>query len=80
MKTYTQHKLTDAQLIRLSQMVNGRPHKYGMALVALVNKKLVDETINFDLNAYGFKRHTSTTYSINDEGREAFRAARAGGW
>jgi hypothetical protein len=72
MKTYTKYKLTDAQLIRLSQMANGRPHKSGNALYALEAKGLVRER-EFS-GGYGH------SHSITAEGLQAFQQARGEGW
>lgn len=41
MKAYTDRNLTDPQLCRLSQVVNGRPNNWGMAFTALESKGLV---------------------------------------
>lgn len=42
-KTWTEHKLTEAQLRRLAQMYGGLPHLHGVALAALERKGLVME-------------------------------------
>jgi hypothetical protein len=64
---WTQHKLNDGQLIRLSQLANGRPNNAGMAMVALVNKGL----------AINKGRGRA---EVTEAGREALAQARKEGW
>lgn len=71
-RTYTQHKLTDHQLQRLSAVVNGREPRYGMAFVALVNKGLIAEWFDDDMGR--------NVHEACDEGREALAQARKEGW
>lgn len=68
MPTYTSHKLTDAQLKRLHPIVHGKPHRYGMSLVALENKELVKSV------GSGFK------YEATQAGIDALAQARSEGW
>jgi hypothetical protein len=70
---YTEHNLTDAQLIRLSQIVNSRPHNYGNALAALERKGLVIEKCGA-----GFKYQHS--HAATPAGILALRNARLAGW
>lgn len=67
MKTYTEYKLTDCQLQRLSALVHHRTPKYGMAMEALIRKKLVY------INPHG-------DHQVNGNGCIAFEQARREGW
>lgn len=71
MTTYTEHKLTDAQLRRLSAIVNATQGaaKHGMAGDALKRKGLVVETSN----------HYDAV-EATDAGRAALTKARREGW
>jgi len=71
-KLWTEHKLSDHQLTRLSQMVNGRRHRHGVALLALVNKGLARE--NEEWTYYG-DSHVATP-----AGAAALAQARKEGW
>ncbi len=78
-KTYTQHKLTNAQCKRLNQLVNGNLRWHGMALVALVRKGLVTELFKPPFtpdNGY----HWINGYELSDTGRAAYEQARREGW
>ena len=89
-KTYTQHKLTNAQLVRLSPIVKGRPHKHGVALEALIRKGLVIEnesvkyvyaTDHITGQEYGTpQRIISYNYTAAQSGIEALHDARKEGW
>lgn len=71
MKTYTEHKLTDAQLRRLSAIVNATKGaaKHGVAGDALKRKGLVVETANhYD------------AIEATEAGRAALAHARRAGW
>lgn len=63
---YTEHKLTDQQLVRLSQIVNKRQRLYGMSLVALERKGLVESREN--------------KFFATDSGVKALEIARNQGW
>ncbi len=52
-KTYTEYKLTEAQLKRLSQVVNHREPNYGTAMQALIRKNLVYENEQGKIQANG---------------------------
>ena len=67
MKTYTEHKLTDHQLRRLSALVHNRTPKYGVAMDALIRKGLVYINIHGD-------------HQVNGNGCIAFDQARREGW
>ena len=69
--TYTKHKLTDAQLCRLSAIVNATKGaaKHGTAGDALKRKGLVIETGN----------HYDAV-EATDAGRDAMAQARREGW
>ena len=73
MKTYTKHKLTDPQLRRLSELVNGGAHHHGVALDALVRKGLACKSVNPD-HKYP-KTHNPTV-----DGVAALNEARRAGW
>lgn len=68
---YTKHNLTDAQLRRLSQMVNNDPHGHGNALDALIRKGLAYEIPG------GKWPHTCRP---TVDGVEALKQARREGW
>ena len=70
MTTYTSHKLTPAQLKRLSQICNQQPHLHGNALSALENKRLVERRW----------RCRPITHRATAAGRLALRNARSEGW
>jgi hypothetical protein len=76
MRTYTEYKLTNHQLERLSPIVKGRPHKHGMALRALENKKLVTSTkvLRFMSRNYNY------AYKATEAGIKALADARKEGW
>ncbi len=69
-RTYTDHKLTDSMLKRLSTIVHGRPHLHGNALAALERRALVEQI--------GVKYQHS--YKATAAGKEALCAARREGW
>lgn len=73
-RTYTEHKLTDAQLRRLSAVVNQTPGaaKHGVAGAALKRKGLVTDVADF---AFGCNDRIAT-----DAGRAALEQARQEGW
>ena len=71
MTTYTEHKLTEAQCKRLSQIYNLRPHLHGVALDALKRKGLV--VVDPD-------GHYPKTCFLTAEGKAAFKQARQEGW
>lgn len=66
-KTYTEYKLTDSQLRRLSALYHNRKPKTGVAMLALIRKNLAY------VNAHN-------EYQINGNGCMAFKKARAEGW
>lgn len=69
---FTKHRLSDAALIRLSQIVNERAsHGHGVALDALVRRGLVER-----IPGASYPR----THRATDAGREALAEARAAGW
>ena len=75
MKTYTEHKLTDAQLRRLSVICNdAKGARAGMARVALERKGLVTE-IKQEGTPYNWTKTVAT-----DAGRAALTQARREGW
>lgn len=77
--TYTEHKLTDAQLTRLSQICNRKPNHCGVALISLENKGLVVELSEpqvFVTSRWPNQR----THRPTDAGRTALEQARAAGW
>jgi len=76
MATYTEHKLTDAQLIRLSQIVNDRPNGFGVALQALERKGLVVRKTDYAPRKYG----KSCFYEPTAAGTKALFIARLEGW
>ena len=75
-KTYTRHKLTDAQLVRLSQIVNQHPNRFGNALYALVAKNLVYEKPDAHLMRYS----KDCFYEPTGAGVLALDKARGEGW
>jgi len=77
--TYTEHKLTDAMLRRLSPIVNGRKHNHGLALRALVYRELVS-CGEPRLNSFGEHSWWVGPYTATDAGREALLRARVEGW
>lgn len=73
MRTYTEHKLTDAQLRRLSTIVNGsKGARCGVAGIALERKGLVV--------GMGDRRIATEAVAATDAGRAALVAARREGW
>jgi hypothetical protein len=79
MTTYTDHNLTDAQLARLSQIANNRPHLSGVALIALEKKGLVYEKTGPGVGVFG-RMPYQHTHAITDAGVYALGLARKGGW
>lgn len=77
-KTYTQHKLTDAQLVRLSQVVNNRCTHTGMPMCALERKGLVV----WNAQPFPKVRKSGIHYCVSatQEGIEALAQARREGW
>lgn len=75
-KTYTGYKLTDQQLIRLSQVVHGRPNKFGVSIHALERKGLIEKKPNFNELRCG----KDCFYFATDDGKDALTMARAEGW
>ena len=73
---FTKHKLTDPQLVRLSQIVNQRPNLFGGSLAALVRKGLVVEKESTTGLRYG----KDCFYNATDAGIAAFTQARSEGW
>ena len=75
---YTQHKLTTAQLERLSQIVNQRANKFGTAMQALESKwpALVKRKADFSSLRYG----KDCFFDATPEGAGALRIARSEGW
>lgn len=71
-RTYTTHKLSDRQLVILSQLSGGRRHYCGNALIALERKGLARETIPG--GRYGW------THCATLEGKQALAHARMEGW
>lgn len=88
MRTYTAHKLTDAQLRRLSRIANnGKGAKGGVAADALVRKGLVRELFETHVypRAFGpsdvpYERQVFVGREATDEGRAALAQARHEGW
>ena len=75
--TYTTHKLNDHQLTRLSAIINNRPHRHGMSLVALINRGLVVERPR---DTWRRGRDFSNSCDPTPAGCDALVAARAEGW
>ena len=65
--TYTDHKLTHAQLLRLERILQGKPHQGGGANMALLTKRLI-----YEKAGGGFGPTTA--------GREAMTQAKREGW
>jgi hypothetical protein len=73
--TYTQHRLSDPALRRLSAICKGRKHGHGMALLGLENKGLVEARPLIDGSKPGTVRYVAT-----EAGRQALGQARREGW
>ncbi len=67
--TYTEHKLTDAMLQRLSKINHGR-NAGGMSTVALQSRGLIEAA----------PRHATVWWITTETGREALSRARVEGW
>ncbi len=83
MSTWTQHKLTDAQLGRLSELSKGRGHHHGVALDALVRKGLAQELPSDEHQYFKPKKWVPgmrRTHKITSEGQAALDLARMRGW
>ena len=74
--TYTRHKLTDAQLTRLSCIVKGRPHKSGTALLALYRRGLV---VPSETNVWD-EPNMNAPWNATALGEYALTSARHEGW
>ena len=71
MTTYTEHKLTDAMLRKLSRLRKGPADFYSGTGDALVSRGLAEG---------GWDGVRPIPYSITDAGREALEQARKEGW
>ena len=79
--TWTEHKLTTPQLRILSGIVNGRKHKHGMPLVALLNKRMAIELVEERPRPYGLpSAFVVVGYEATEAGVQALKQARAEGW
>lgn len=78
-RTWTEHKLTDAQLRRLSAICkpDGGGPKHGMARLALERKGLV---IAVDHGSGFLPVYKRWQYVATDAGRKALEQARREGW
>jgi hypothetical protein len=72
MRTYTQHKLTDAQLRRLSALVN---ETKGAATAGMAGQALIRKGLAVDSG-----RYAQYPVGVTDEGRAALQQARREGW
>lgn len=73
---YTGFKLTDPQLVRLSQVVNERPNNFGPSIHALERKGLIKRKQNF----YELRCSKDCFYHATEAGKEALKMARQEGW
>lgn len=87
MKTYTKHKLTDAQCRRLSTIINkGKGAQGGVATDALVRKGLVRELMETHTYAplhegqLPYTREIFVGREATVEGKLALELARREGW